>query len=56
MVRVVFNGEVMPLEGCRGQDALHRGGLCSLEAFRAMVDEKIPRDYQAACVPKIAKM
>ena len=30
-VRVVFNGRVVHLPGCKGQEPLHRGGLCPLE-------------------------
>ena len=50
MVRVVFNGEVLPLEGCAGQDSTRGGGLCSLDAFRAMAHARDPKDYRAACV------
>ena len=51
MVRVVFNGEVLPLEGCAGQDPTRGGGLCSLDAFRAMAHARDPKDYRAACAP-----
>lgn len=51
MVRVVFNGEVLPLEGCAGQDPIRGGGLCSLDAFRAMAHARDPKDYRAACAP-----
>ena len=52
MVRVLFNGEVLPLPGCAGQDPTHRGGLCALDKFVAMADERDPRDYEAACKPR----
>ena len=52
MVRVLFNGEVLPLPGCAGQDPTHRGGLCALDEFVAMADERDPRDYEAACKPR----
>jgi len=52
MVRVLFNGEVLPLPGCAGQDPTHRGGLCALDKFVAMADERDPRDYKAACKPR----
>lgn len=52
MVRVLFNGEVLPLPGCAGQDPIHRGGLCALDKFVAMADERDPRDYEEACKPR----
>ena len=52
MVGVLFNGEVLPLPGCAGQDPTHRGGLCALDKFVAMADERDPRDYEAACKPR----
>ena len=29
-----------------------RGGLCALDKFVAMADERDPRDYEAACKPR----
>ena len=52
MVRVVFNGRVLDLEGCAGRDAARDGGLCSLDAFRKMADARNPTDYEKACESK----
>ena len=52
MVRVVFNGRVLDLEGCAGRDAARDGGLCSLDAFRKMADARNPKDYEKACESK----
>ena len=52
MVRVVFNGRVLDLEGCAGRDAVRDGGLCSLDAFRKMADARNPEDYEKACESK----
>jgi hypothetical protein len=52
MVRVVFNGRVLDLEGCAGRDEARDGGLCSLDAFRKMADARNPEDYEKACESK----
>ena len=52
MVRVLFNGTVLELTECEGQEAIDKGGLCSLDAFRKMADELDPKDYKKACEPR----
>ena len=52
MVRVVFNGTVLPLAGCAGQEDAKKGGLCSLAAFRDMARRRDPEDYRKACEPR----
>ena len=48
MVRVLFNGAVLPLAGCAGQEDKRKGGLCSLAAFRDMARRRDPEDYRKA--------
>ena len=52
MVRVLFNGAVLPLAGCAGQEDAKKGGLCSLAAFREMARRRDPEDYKKACQPR----
>ena len=52
MVRVLFNGAVLPLVGCAGQEDAKKGGLCSLAAFRDMARRRDPEDYRKACEPR----
>jgi hypothetical protein len=58
-VRVLFNGEVLTLDGCVGQDSVLDGGLVSLSAFVEMARARNPEDYAKACesvAPKKSKL
>lgn len=56
MVRVLFNGAVLPLAGCAGQEDKRKGGLCSLAAFRDMARRRDPEDYRKACEAVSARL
>jgi hypothetical protein len=56
MVRVLFNGTVLPLAGCAGQEDARKGGLCSLAAFRDMARRRDPEDYRKACEAVSARL
>ena len=56
MVRVLFNGVVLPLAGCAGQEDARKGGLCSLAAFRDMARRRDPEDYRKACEAVSARL
>ena len=53
MVRVLFNGRVLALDGCPSQDLLSNGGLCSLHEFIEMARERDPIDFKLACQSKL---
>ncbi len=55
----MFNGEVLTLDGCVGQDSVLDGGLVSLSAFVEMARARNPEDYAKACesvAPKKSKL
>ena len=56
MVRVLFNGAVLPLAGCAGQEDKKERGLCSLAAFRDMARRRDPEDYRKACEAVSARL
>ena len=57
-VRLRYNDRVMTIPGCRkpGNHLEGDESLCTLTAFKAIVDDFTPRNWKAACVDNLGEM
>jgi len=56
-VRVRYNDEIMTVPGCK-EPGKHLDGdqsLCTLEAFKSIVDKYTPKNWKAACMTNLGQ-